>query len=192
MAVPHSTCVPHSCRSQPLFPSREFCSTHVQGKLPALPQDPHTTWDPALLTHTREDTWSLSWRCFTLQTWASRWEKKAENGEKVHRLVRQSMSGWKTAEGAASPHYLHEARAAVLMQGHSLQQLPRSCMAKSRERFPCWTSPFSCWYMWLHNIYKTRQILEIPEPMLECRAKRSQFPSQPTRQSITSTVVSRY
>lgn len=50
MAVPHSTCAPHSCRSQTLFPSRELCSTRVHAKLPALPQEPGATSDPALLT----------------------------------------------------------------------------------------------------------------------------------------------
>lgn len=54
-------------------------STHVQAKLLALPQDPHTTSDPAPTdTERGEDTWSLSWRCFSLQTWTSRREEKKQ------------------------------------------------------------------------------------------------------------------
>lgn len=159
------------------------------GWTPCAAPGPAHRCGPASLTHTGEERWALSWGCFTPQTWASRWEKTAEGGETVHRLVGQGMSGWKTAERPASPPaHLHEARAAVLMQGQSPQQLHWSCKAKSRERFPCSAEhlPFPV------GTHGYKEILEIPEAMIEGRVKQLQFPSQSIHQSITSTVVSRY
>lgn len=82
MAVPHSTCVPHSCRSQPLFLSWELCSTHGQGKLPACPAPTHHSWPSP--TDTGEDTGPSPGGALLSQTWTNRWEEKTERWRSAH------------------------------------------------------------------------------------------------------------
>lgn len=94
-------------------------STHVQGKLPALPQDPHTTSDPALLTQREGRICGPSTGgALVYKHGQAEERKKAENGEKAHRLVGDRMSGWKTAEKPA-PAPAPRSKSSSLMQGHS-------------------------------------------------------------------------
>lgn len=112
--------------------------------------------------------------------------KKQRRVKKCTETCKTDHVWLKTCRKSSLTPQVQEARAVVLMKGHSPQQLHWSCTAQSRElSLLSWTSPFSCWFTWLHNTYGTRQIWEIPEAMLEYRG-------QPSQGSSTSTVLSRY